>query len=361
MVSAWSLIIVGGGVIGLSLGLRALDMGFSVRLISREPVGNTTSALSAGMIAPALEALTEADPKASFSRYSTAQSAWRSFAEDVDLSALMDMAQPAVWLWSEAPSVEDMLGRFEDMGARARLLSEEALAALGYAPPFQAVEIVGDWLLAAEPVLSYLKDLFIARGGQWIEADVASVASQAVTLEDGQVLEAGQVALCAGFGSARFAQDVPLLSVLQPIKGHLLDMVAKADTHWAGRIVRAPWGYWVSYDALSKFGASMQSGQADSDIEPAVVESLRQKSTRMATRLTPSLESATPRAGVRAASPDGWPMIGKDTQSGVYIATAMRRNGWIYGPYAAETLVALMTGRPVPEGAETYAPNRFNV
>lgn len=362
-VSAYSLIIIGGGVTGLCVGLRALDVGFSVKLISKDAVEATTSALSAGMIAPALEAMTEADPKASFARYKAAHDHWRGFAENVGLSAIMDMAQPAVWLWSgdSGPSEDEMLKRFEDMGAKAKPVSDEALGELGYKAPFQAVEITGDWLLAAEPVLGYLKSVFIERGGQWIDAEVASVSTQSVRLTNGEALEAGQVAICAGFESGGFASEIASLAALKPIKGHLLDVSAKADSKLAGRIIRAPWGYWVSYEALSKFGASMQSGQGDTAVEPSVVENLTQKSAKMASRLSPSLKGATPRVGVRAATADGLPIIGRDAPSGVYVATAMRRNGWIYAPYAAEVLVAQMTGMPVPEGAEVYSPDRINV
>ncbi|WP_140985551.1 NAD(P)/FAD-dependent oxidoreductase [Asticcacaulis tiandongensis] len=361
-VSAYSLIIIGGGVTGLCVGLRALDVGFSVKLISKDAVGETTSALSAGMIAPALEAMTEADPKASFIRYKAAHDYWRGFAENVGLSAIIDMAQPAVWLWSgdSGPSEDEMLKRFEDMGAKAKPVSDEGLKALGYKAPFQAAEITGDWLLAAEPVLGYLKSLFIERGGQWIDGEVASVSGTAVSLQDGTALEAGQVAVCAGYESVAFASALASLSGLKPIKGHLLDVAAKSDPQLAGRIIRAPWGYWVSYEGLSKFGATMQSGQGDTVIEPAMVESLTQKSGKMASRLSPSLKGATPRVGVRAATADGLPIIGRDAPSGVYVATAMRRNGWIYAPYAAEVLVAQMTGMPVPEGAEDYSPDRIN-
>jgi len=361
-VSAYSLIVIGGGITGLCVGLRALDVGFSVKLISKDAVEATTSALSAGMIAPALEAMTEADPRASFARYKAAHDYWRGFAENVGLSAIMDMAQPAVWLWSAegGPSEDEMLKRFEDMGAKAKPVSDEALEALGYKAPFQALEITGDWLLAAEPVLGYLKSLFLERGGQWIAGEVASVSAQSVTLTDGDVLEAGQVAVCAGFGSAGFAADIPALSALKPIKGHLLDVAVKADAQRAGRIIRAPWGYWVSYEALSKFGATMQAGQGDTAIEPERVESLKQKADRMASRLSPSLKAATPRAGVRAALSDGLPLIGRDDHSGVYVATAMRRNGWIFGPYAAELLIAQMTGIGLPDGADVYSPERVN-
>ncbi|ESQ78032.1 FAD-binding oxidoreductase [Asticcacaulis sp. YBE204] len=360
MVSAYSLIVIGGGIVGLSVGLRALDHGLSVRIVAKDAVEASTSALSAGMIAPAMEALTEADPRLSYARYIEAQKHWPSFAEDLGLSEILELAQPAVWLWSgdNGPSPDEMMQRFTDMGAKGQVMREEDLAKLGYHAPFQAIEIVGEWLMAAEPVLSYMKSVFVERGGQWIESEAAQVTPQSVTLSDGQRLEAGHVVVCAGFDSAAFAEAVPSLAALKPIKGHLLDQAQKADPALAGRMIRSPWGYWVFLDGLAKFGATMQTGKADYEVEPGVVTSLSEKAAKFMPDSVGGLADAVPRVGVRAATPDSWPMIGRDV-SGVYVATGMRRNGWIYGPFAADVLMAQIGGQGAPEGSEAYDPQRF--
>ncbi|MDC7683883.1 FAD-dependent oxidoreductase [Asticcacaulis sp. BYS171W] len=360
MVSAYSVIVIGGGIVGLSVGLRALDHGLSVTLVAKDAVEASTSALSAGMIAPAMEALTEADPKLSYARYIEAQKHWPSFAEDLGLSEILELAQPAVWLWSgdSGPSPDEMMQRFSDMGAKGQVMREEDLAKLGYHAPFQAIEIVGEWLMAAEPVLAYMKSVFVERGGRWIADEVVQVGPQAATLSDGQHLEAAHVVVCAGFDSSAFTETAPSLGALKPIKGHLLDTPQKADPALAGRMVRSPWGYWVFFDGLTKFGATMQTGRADLDIEPGVVASLAEKARKFTPDSVAGLNDAVPRVGVRAATPDGWPMIGRDP-GGVYVATGMRRNGWIYGPYAADVLMAQIGGQGAPEGSEIYDPQRF--
>lgn len=360
MVSSFSLIVVGGGITGLCAGLRALDLGLSVTLIAKDAVTASTSALSAGMIAPAMEALTEADPAGAYARYVTAQKHWPAFAADLGLSEILEMAQPAVWLWSgeAGPSPDDMMARFAAMGARGQVMAEADLAKLGFHAPLQGIEIVGEWLMAAEPVLAFFRAQFEARGGRWVEAEVTHVEATAVTLGDGTVLSAGQVAICAGYGSAAFGETVASLKALSPVKGHLLDRTARSEPALAGRMVRSPWGYWVFLEGLTKFGATMQTGRADETVEPGVVDSLKDKARKFTPLTVAPLDEVTPRVGVRASTPDQWPLIGRDA-SGVYVATGMRRNGWIYGPFAAEILMAMIAQQPLPDGAEAYDPQRF--
>jgi|GEM_PF-302367 len=361
MASSYSLIVIGGGITGLSLALRALDFGYAVTLIARDAVEDTTSALSAGMIAPAMEALSEADPELSYARYVTAQKHWPSFAADLGLSEILEMAQPALWVWSgeAGPSPEDMMKRFSAMGAKGQIMAETDLAKLGFQAPLQGIEIVGEWLMAAAPVLTFLKAQFEARGGRWLAASVQQVEAGAVVLSNNERIEAAQVAVCAGYGAADFADTVPSLRDLTPIKGHLLDRTGRTDPALAGRMVRSPWGYWVFYDGLTKFGATMQTGRSDSAVESGVVQSLKDKALKFAPSGDVGLDTVTPRVGVRAGTPDQWPLIGRDA-SGVYVATGMRRNGWIFAPFAASVLMALMSGQAVPEGGDLYAPGRFS-
>ena len=63
-------------------------------------------------------------------------------------------------------------------------------------------------------------------------------------------------------------------------------------------------------------------------------------------------------AFIRAATPDGWPLIGRDPASGVLVATGMRRNGYIFAPFAAKIILALIEGRPSPDEG-LYRPDRF--
>ena len=57
--SPQSLIIVGGGIVGLCVAVAAQAKGHTVTVVVRDDAGDTASGVAAGMIAPALEALGE--------------------------------------------------------------------------------------------------------------------------------------------------------------------------------------------------------------------------------------------------------------------------------------------------------------
>jgi glycine oxidase len=64
-------------------------------------------------------------------------------------------------------------------------------------------------------------------------------------------------------------------------------------------------------------------------------------------------------AGVRAATPDGLPMVGASSASGVLVAAGARRNGWLLAPLVAQLIAACVTGRDPGPYAAKLDPRRF--
>jgi glycine oxidase len=118
--------------------------------------------------------------------------------------------------------------------------------------------------------------------------------------------------------------------------------------------LRGAGGYWARYDGYAKFGATMEAGRDDVETDAGTVADLKARAARLAPEA--NLDAAVARAGVRAATPDGWPLIGRDAASGVLIASGMRRNGYVFAPLAARIVLDLIEGRPAEA---TYDPNRF--
>ena len=79
----------------------------------------------------------------------------------------------------------------------------------------------------------------------------------------------------------------------------------------------------------------------------------------MARRLSEDLSRLTwtAAAGVRAATPDGLPMVGASTTPNVILAVGARRNGWLLAPMIAD--VVLGAGRGAASGASPIA-ERFD-
>jgi glycine oxidase len=103
----------------------------------------------------------------------------------------------------------------------------------------------------------------------------------------------------------------------------------------------------------------MEPGVLDTKIDPAAFEPL----VRAAGRLLPGLEGATfaAAAGVRAATPDGLPMVGPSATERVVLAVGARRNGWLLAPLVAEVVTACVTGRDTGPYAARLDPARFEL
>ncbi|MGZ3298242.1 MAG: NAD(P)/FAD-dependent oxidoreductase [Asticcacaulis sp.] len=355
-----SILIVGGGIAGLCLGVVALSRGYSATIVSRDLIGDTASGIAAGMIAPAMEAMGDADPKGAFLRLKAAQTAWLDqfglWPEPLQRALTDGMSQPALYVWDEDAPTDGGEGGVAPlltaMGASWQRLDDDQVRIEGFNPGRQsALRIEDDWLVEASIVLAALETAFES-AGTIIRDTVTALTGTSVTLAGGDILNARHVVIAAGYGAHAFADAVPSLKALSPIKGHLLDMAGQGG---AG-VIRSTAGYLANYGATAKFGATMQAGVSDPAIEPDAVAGLKSRAAALMPGI--SVDPSTPRSGIRAASPDGWPMIGRDKATGVWMATAMRRNGFVFAPYAAGVVLDGIEGKPRAD-AVAYDPDRF--
>ncbi len=355
--SSQSVLIVGGGIVGLCIAAAAKARGLAVTVVARDAARDTASGVAAGMVAPALEALGEPEPDVTYARLNTAQAAWNDLAdawpETVrDAIAAAQTEAHNLYVWPQSDNSSDITTpRLHAMGVAFAALSDEELAPV--ADDCDGVRVASDWLIAAEKTLDALSQHVVANGGKIMVSEVRALNKASITLDDGEVLHADHVVLAAGYGAKAFASDVPSVRVLTAIKGHLLDLPGTRPG-----VIRSPLGYLADYGGSAKFGATMQFGQDDSAIEPAVVADLGIRARQILPNL--DLSQAVPRAGVRAATPDGWPLIGRDPVSGVLVAIGMRRNGYVFAPFAARILLAQIAGETGPADAHLYRPDRFS-
>ena len=143
---------------------------------------------------------------------------------------------------------------------------------------------------------------------------------------------------------------------MTPIKGQLLRYADAGPRE--GPILRGEGGYLAPGMAGAVVGATMEAGRSDLAVDALATERLRAQ----AARLYPSLAAAKaePFTGVRAATPDGLPMIGASAASDVWLATGARRNGWLFAPLAAKLILEAVTGIEGQAWQATgFAPGRF--
>jgi glycine oxidase len=146
----------------------------------------------------------------------------------------------------------------------------------------------------------------------------------------------------------------PELSHLTPIKGQILRFASRRG----GRIsLRSEDAYAVPGAAGLAVGATMEPGRTDTAVDPVALEPLVRAAGRLFPDLTQASFSAS--AGVRAATPDGLPMVGRAQTPGIVLAVGARRNGWLLAPLAAEIVTACVLGRDSGPYAARLDPARF--
>jgi len=330
-----SVIVAGAGALGLSAALALADAGCAVTVCDRlaEP---QASAVAAGMLAPVFEVVLDGGGEAYLELLLAARNLWPGLA--VRAGVAIDRSGTAA-VGSEAWLAE-VRSRLLGFGLRGVDLPRAMLDELfpGAAPGLQALLLREDWRLEPRAALAALRAAAQATGVQF----------RAET-----VRERGRADwLVAATGAAR--DLAPELSRLTPIKGQILRYPGVCG----GAVsLRAQGAYAVPGEGGLALGATMEAGRADTAIDPARAAPL----IRAGEALLPGLAGAACEisAGVRAATPDGLPMVGVSRDAGVIVAAGARRNGWLLAPLVAQVVAAYVTGRDPGPYAARLDPARF--
>jgi glycine oxidase len=330
--------VAGAGALGLATSLALADAGASVVVCDPDhPVANASS-VAAGMLAPAFEAVLDEAARPHFDVLLAARDLWPGLAERAGVALRRDGAMAVgddAWL-------QGVADRFAQLGLHPAELPAATASALapGLAPAWpRALLTREDWRLDAVQALAALRAAAEAAGVIFRREVVTGRG-------DADLLVVG-----TGAGSSQLA---PELSVLSPIKGHIL----RAAAPWAaGVTVRGQGAYAAPGENVMTVGATMEPGVADAAVDPAKAEPLR----AAAARLFPALADAPfdLAAGVRAATPDGLPLVGLSAEPGVILAAGARRNGWLLAPLVARLVTAYASGREPGAHAALMDPRRF--
>ena len=102
----------------------------------------------------------------------------------------------------------------------------------------------------------------------------------------------------------------------------------------------------------------MEPGRDDLAIDPFAVAALH----GMASAVVPALVGGPveARAGVRAATPDGLPLVGPTGRPGIWLAVGARRNGWLLAPLIARIMADMLAGAAPDSRAALFDPARFS-
>lgn len=333
--SSPDVIVIGAGVLGLCTAAELGARGHAVTVV--DPGGPNASSAAAGMLAPALECLSDAATPERAALLTRARDLWPDFADRFDLKLHRDGVE-----W-RGPDPEAALARLANFGVEARRTR------LGLFTP-------EDWRVEVGPALQALSR---AAGVSPVHATASRLSAEGrrwrVESADGRVWFAPTVVLATGAAApiAGLPEAVAgLVSAIEPWRGQLTPISGAAPA----RTLRAPGLYVVPAPGGMVVGATMERGRRD--LEPDADVSRRQVE---AGRALSGLEGRpeAPRVGVRGGTADGLPLAGPAGDPGLHLALAPLRNGWLLGPLVARVVADGIEGEAPVADAAALDPLRF--
>jgi glycine oxidase len=291
------------------------------------------------MVSPGMEAVLEGGGAQRYDLFRRAYAAWPAFAAGLNLP-LTAHGAGAVQLGDTA----GLAHRLEALGVEARPVGPAQVRALQPLYGGQAGGLLtpADGRLDPVSTLEALARTVLDSGGALVAEPLAPGPAPGGF---------DRLVLAAGYDALRWKAVAPEVAALAPIKGHILHY-ALADP--GGATLRGADGYLAPQAGGFAFGATMEAGRADRTVDPEIAARLHAAAVSLAPALAHAARVA--RAGVRAATPDGLPLVGASV-GGAILAVGARRNGWLLAPLVVEAVLAALAGdTPWP----AFDPARFS-
>jgi glycine oxidase len=356
--------VVGGGPIGLASAWRAAQRGLRVSVLDAGDAGAWQ--VAAGMLAPVAEAQFGEDALLDLSLRAAA-----GFPELCAELAEASGRDPGLHATGtlvvardrdEAEALDRLLAfrRRLGLGVERLLPSAARRAEPALAPTVRlALDVAGDHSVDPRLLVAALREAVRRAGGSIRRARVTGIASEGdrvtgVALEHGETVDAGAVLVAAGAHAGRFG-SVPV----RPVKGQVLRLRDPRGAGLIERTIRTHDAYIVPRaDGRYVLGATMEERGVDTaPTAGGVFELLRDVSEVVPGVLVLEVEELL--AGLRPATPDNLPAIGRGERDGLLWATGHHRNGILLSGLTGELAAAAICGEELPEWAAPADPLRF--
>jgi glycine oxidase len=264
----------------------------------------------------------------------------------------------------EAEALDRLAAFRRDLGLPVERLRPSQARALepALAPTIRlALDIEGDHSIDPRKLVAALRRAF---GGVQRRGRVRGLLEQGgrvkgVKLADGAQVSAGAVVVAAGVQVANLELPDGLRVPVRPVKGQVLRLRDPRGPGLVERTIRGEHAYLVPRgDGRYVLGATMEErGWDTTPTAGGVYELLRDLSEIVPGVFELDIEELT--AGLRPATPDNLPAIGRGALDGLIWATGHYRNGILLTPVTADLVAAALVGEELPEWAAAADPLRF--
>ena len=378
--SAYDVIIVGGGLIGSSIAFELSSENLRVAVLDRQEPGREASWAAAGMLAPAPDS-PETSALVPLGKQSL--SLYPEFVAAIEKASgkSTDFTRNGTFEVFRGPRAnaqrDAMVTEFHRLAIAAEAISlddagkhEPSLATHSGAIAWLPDEATVDPRLLVEAVLAAATN----RGAE-IRADCAVDSllyeGKACTgvISAGQEIAAKQVIIAAGCfcatiassaGAPHAAHHQPQLqqyAPVHPVRGQMLAL--RSPTVHLKKVLRSDYGYLVPRrDGRIIAGSTLENAGFVKQVTPQGVRQILDAALELAPALADA-KIVEDWSGLRPGTPDQLPIIGPTDIPGLWLATGHYRNGILLAPATAKIMRDWIVTGKSNFNAESFSPLRF--
>lgn len=374
-----SIAIVGGGIIGLSIGWYLTKTGRDVVLFEEGVCGRDASWASAGILSvhiendPATGEISDFD-KALLSLESRSYELWKEFGSElrnetgIDFGYRLNGSMRVAFEQEEARKLESDFKLQKELGLRIDWLSKEEALDLEprLSPNLLAATLSRmDGQVEPREVIRALREAFTMEGGLLREhSPVNSVridGGKVTGLEVGNdIIKCDSVVIAAGAWSSQIS-GIPSNSRpdIVPAKGQIMSLKMDPNSDLLEHTVFGRQGYYIPrVDNRLVIGATIEEAGFDTSNTASGISLLlsRAMKTLPFVRDLPIVEMW---AGLRPFSPDRAPILGPTDVNGLVMATGHSMIGVILAPITANCITQYLTRGTITDDMQTFSIERF--
>ena len=353
-VNTWDVIVVGGGIIGLSLAIALRKRGATVLVVERGELGREASHAAGGMLVDSpLETPSELQPLA----VASAQM-YPEFAHELEIESgtKVDLRDAGAIVFPSLDKLDPVLRSGWLNQAPAAISELEPKLRYGDGPGFYLSERSVDprALTAAAAKTAKRRGVDFSSGDEVTGVESTSGCASGVTTTKSS-FAAAKVVNCAGAWSGQIA---PLRFPTRPVKGQMLCLIMPSRTLLT-HVIRTSDVYLIPRsDGRLLVGASVEEAGFDKQTTEVKIKEFHAN----AMSLVPELKKAKiveDWAGLRPGTPDALPILGETAIPGYYVATGHYRDGILLAPLTAKLMADMLTGRKAEHDLKAFSPARF--
>lgn len=351
-VKASDVIVIGAGIIGLSLARELRKSGASVRVVERGEPGHESSFAAAGMLlrpGPELPAALKALAEAGARMYP-------EFVHELEdeTGQRVDLRSEGTVAFLEESQVP------ADEPRQSLTTADVARLEPGIAPPplpawFLAERTVDPRALTSAALKAALhRGVEVASGSAVTSLECEQSRLTGVRTTHTSYRAPVVVNCCGAWAGEIGGGKLPT----RPVKGQMLS-VALPHRAPIRHVVRTHDVYLVPRsDGRVLIGASVEEAGFDKRVDVEVINAL----DRAAIALVPDLAEARRLeawAGLRPGTPDDLPILGATSLAGYFVATGHFRNGILLAPATARVMAEVVRGVTPSIDLASFSPARF--